>query len=110
MTPLQLLAMVGAVAAGSALMRFLPFLVFPEKRSQPAWLAYLGGVLPPAMMGLLVVYCLRSVPVLTAPHGLPELLAIAFIVLLHCWKNNVFLSIGGGTVVYMLLVQFVFTA
>jgi branched-subunit amino acid transport protein AzlD len=59
-------------------------------------------------MGLLVVYCLRNVPVLTAPHGLPELIAIVVLIVLHLWKNNVLLSIGGGTLVYMLLVQLVF--
>ena len=69
---------------------------------------YLGRVLPPVMMGLLVVYCLKSVPILTFPYGLPELIAIAFIVIIHLWKRNVLLSIGCGTALYMVLVQAVF--
>ena len=70
--------------------------------------AYLGRVLPPAMMGLLVVYCLRSVDLLSGSHGLPEAIAVAGIAALHLWKRNVLLSIAGGTAVYMLLVQAVF--
>lgn len=108
MTPLQVVVMVAAIAAGTALTRFLPFLLFPESKSQPAWLGFLGRALPPAMMGLLVVYCLRSVPLAAAPHGIPEALAIVLIVALHRWKGNVFLSIGAGTAFYMLLVQTVF--
>ena len=69
---------------------------------------YLGRVLPPAMMGLLVVYCLKNVTWTAAPHGLPELLAIAAVALVHVWKGNVLLSIAGGTVLYMVLVQVVF--
>lgn len=88
--------------------RWLPFLLFPEKKELPQAVLYLGKVLPPAMMGLLVVYCLKHVTWLSAPHGAPELLAIAAVVLLHRWKENVLLSIGGGTVLYMLLVQVVF--
>ena len=76
--------------------------------SREAVVAYLGKVLPPAMMGLLVVYCLRSISWLSAPHGAPELIAIAAVAGLHLWKRNVLLSIAGGTVLYMVLVQAVF--
>lgn len=100
--------MILAVAAGTQLTRWLPFLLFPENRTPPAWVSYLGKVLPPAMMGLLVVYCLRNVSWIAAPHGAPEILSIALVVLLHYWKGNVLLSIAGGTVLYMLLVQLVF--
>ena len=108
LTPVQTLLIILAVAAGAQLTRWLPFLLFPEKRKPPAAVTYLGRVLPPAMMGLLVVYCLRSVSLTAWPHGLPEALAIGAVVLLHRWRGNVLLSIAGGTAVYMLLVQTVF--
>lgn len=105
---LQTLVMILVIAAGIQTTRWLPFLLFPEKKEPPAWVAYLGHVLPPAMMGLLVVYCLKGVSLLSAPHGLPEAAAIAVVALLHRWKGNVLLSIGGGTALYMFLVQVVF--
>ena len=97
-----------AIAAGTQFTRWLPFWLFPEKKDPPAVVLYLGKVLPPAMMGLLVVYCLRSVSWLSVPHGAPELIAIAAVAGLHLWKRNVLLSIAGGTVLYMVLVQAVF--
>ena len=108
LTPLQTLGIILAVAAGTQLTRWLPFWLFPEKKRPPAVVTYLGKVLPPAMMGLLVVYCLRNVSVVSAPHGLPELISIAVLAALHLWKRNVLLSIGVGTVLYMVLVQVVF--
>ena len=108
LTPLETLGIILAVAAGTQLTRWLPFWLFPEKKKPPAAVTQLGRLLPPAVMGLLVVYCLRNVSWLSAPHGAPELIAIAVVVALHCWKSNVLLSIAGGTVVYMLLVQVVF--
>ena len=90
------------------LTRFLPFLFFPDNRPVPKIISYLGRTLPAAMMGLLVVYCLRNVSVVSAPHGLPELISIAVLAALHLWKRNVLLSIGVGTVLYMVLVQVVF--
>ena len=88
--------------------RFLPFLIFGEHRKTPQIIQYLGKVLPCAIMGMLVVYCLKDVSFLSAPFGAPELLGIAVVALLHLWKRNSLLSIGVGTVVYMLLVQLVF--
>jgi len=88
--------------------RFLPFLIFGEKRKTPPIIEYLGTVLPFAIMGMLVIYCLKDVSLLRFPYGLPELLACAVVVALHVWKRNSLLSIGGGTVCYMLLVQLVF--
>ena len=88
--------------------RFLPFLIFGEKRKTPAIIEHLGKVLPCAIMGMLVVYCLKDVSFLSAPYGLPELIACAVVAALHIWKRNSLLSIGGGTVCYMLLVQLVF--
>ena len=66
------------------------------------------GTLPPALMGLIVVYCFKNVPILTGNHGLPELIASVVVILTYEWKENLLLSVGGGTLVYMLLVQFVF--
>ena len=108
LTPAQTMIMILAVALGTMITRFTPFLLFPDSKEPPKTLLYLGSVLPPAMMGLLVVYCLRNVSLIRSPHGIPELIAIAVIVVLHKWKENVLLSIGTGTVVYMLLVQLVF--
>lgn len=88
--------------------RFLAFLIFGEKRKTPALVTYLGKVLPCAIMGMLVIYCLKDVSFLRTPFGIPELLGCAIVVLLHLWKRNSLLSIGAGTVSYMLLVQFLF--
>lgn len=88
--------------------RFLPFLIFGEKRKTPPVIEYLGTVLPCAIMGMLVVYCLKDVSLFTAPFGLPELISCVVVAALHVWKRNSLLSIGGGTVCYMLLVQLVF--
>lgn len=102
---------VGGATAGALLgtmmTRFLPFLIFPEGKEPPEFIQYLGKVLPYAVIGLLVIYCLKDVPG-SGTYGILEFLAIVFIVLLHRWKKNILLSIGGGTVFYMLLVQFVF--
>lgn len=108
LTPSQIIITILSISIGAMITRFSPFLLFPEKKEPPKIVSYLGRVLPPAMMGLLVVYCLKNVSLLNDPHGIPELVAIAAIVALHRWKNNVLLSIGGGTVIYMLLVQNVF--
>lgn len=108
LTHLQTLAMILAIALGTQCTRFAPFLFFPEKREPPKGILYLGRVLPPAMMGLLVVYCLKGVTWTAGSHGLPELLSIGAVVLLHRWKGNTLLSIAGGTALYMLLVQAVF--
>ena len=108
LTPMQTLAIIFAVAAGTQITRWLPFWLFPEKKEPPQVVTDLGRLLPPAMMGLLVVYCLKGVAWTASPYGAPELLAIAAVVLLHRWKGNVLLSIAGGTALYMLLVQAVF--
>lgn len=93
-------------AAVTFLIRVLPFLMF--RGSTPAPVVYLSNVLPYAIMGMLVVYCLKSTPLRQPPHGLPELIAIALIIAMHKWKHNTLLSIVAGTVAYMLLVQLVF--
>lgn len=108
LTPLQTFLMILAVAAGTQLTRWLPFWLFPENKQPPAIVTYLGRVLPAATMGLLVIYCLKGVSWITAPRGIPELISVAAVVGLHRWKGNVLLSIAGGTLLYMLLVQVIF--
>lgn len=108
LTTWQVLLIILAITVGTMLTRFLPFLMFPETKKPPQIISYLGNILPPAMMGLLVIYCLRNVKLTQGSHGFPELIAIAVIAVLHKWKNNVLLSILGGTICYMLLIQWVF--
>lgn len=100
-----IIAVAGAV---TLLLRFLPFLIFGGKRETPPYIVYLGKVLPYAIMGMLVIYCLRGISFNAAANFLPELIACAVVVLAHVWKRNTLLSIISGTVFYMLLVQFVF--
>ena len=88
--------------------RVIPFLIFPEGKKIPKAVEYLGKVLAPAIIGVLVVYCLKDTPILTVPHGIPEGIAVAVTVLLHVWKRNNLLSIGAGTILYMVLIQIVF--
>lgn len=107
MTTTQRILTILAVVLGTMLTRFLPFLIFPENKTPPKSITYLGTVLPSAVIGLLVIYCLKDA-VSTAYHGIPELISIIFIVILHKWKKNTLLSIAGGTIVYMLLIQNVF--
>lgn len=99
---------VAAMAAGTMITRFLPFILFPAGKETPRFVDFLGKTLPFATMGLLVVYCLKGVDMMAAPHGLPELFAILLIVILHRNKGNSLLSIGAGTIFYMVLVQAVF--
>lgn len=96
------------VVLGTMLTRFLPFLLFPADKPTLKYVQYLGNVLPVAVFGLLIVYCLKNVSLFSGSHGLPELIAIAVVVGLHYWKRQMLLSIAGGTICYMLLVQFVF--
>ena len=108
MTVTQQILTVAAVVLGTLATRFLPFLVFPAGKPTPKYITYLGRVLPGAVFGMLVIYCLKGVDVLSGSHGLPELIAIFAVVGLHLWKKQMLLSSAGGTVLYMLLVQFVF--
>lgn len=108
MTDTFVIATIAVCALVTALLRFLPFLIFGENRKTPEVIAYLGQVLPFAIMGMLVVYCLKDVSFISAPFGIPEAIGCAVVAGLHIWKRNTLLSIGAGTVVYMLLVQFLF--
>lgn len=108
MNNLHAAAMIAVIALVTAGLRFLPFLIFRENRTTPPLISYLGQVLPFAVMGMLVVYCMKGVTLTSAPYGIPEAVCCALVALLHVWKRNTLLSIGAGTVCYMLLVQFVF--
>lgn len=108
MSVTQRIITIAAIVLGTLLTRFLPFLLFPAGRPIPAYVRYLGKVLPAAVFGLLVVYSLKDVSLLTGSHGLPELLSVAVVAGLHLRKRQMLLSIAGGTVCYMLLVQLVF--
>lgn len=108
MSDIQLLVTILVAALATLLTRALPFVVFPEHKKTPAAISYLGSVLPYALIAMLVVYCFKQVNLLSAPHGMPELLASAYVVFVHRRKHNLILSIGGGTLLYMVLVQFVF--
>ena len=99
-----------AVVLGTMVTRFLPFLIFPAGKPTPNYIQYLGKVLPAAVFGMIVIYCLRNVSVFTGSHGIPELLAIAVTAGLHLWRRQILLSIAGGTICYMILVQMVFAA
>ena len=99
---------IAVCAVVTAALRFLPFVIFGENRKTPEVITYLGKVLPFAIMGMLVVYCLKDVTFLSAPFGIPEAIGCAAVAGLHVWKRNTLLSIGAGTVIYMLLVQLVF--
>lgn len=108
MTFTQQLLTIGVVILGTMLTRFLPFLLFPPHKPRPPLVHDLGRLLPGAVFALLVVYCLKNVSLTAGSHGIPEAIAIAVVVALHLWKRQTLLSIAGGTVVYMLLVQTVF--
>ncbi len=108
MTLTQQIITIGMVVLGTAVTRFLPFLVFPAGRPTPKYIQYLGKVLPSAVFGLLIIYCLRNVSAFSGSHAIPELISILLVIILHVWKRQMLLSIAGGTVCYMLLVQFVF--
>jgi len=98
--------LIAAMSITTILLRFLPFLVF--KKETPPYISYLGKVLPPAIIGMLVIYCLKDVTPTASPYGIPELIAAACVVILQVWKRNSLISILTSTVIYMILVQMVF--
>lgn len=108
MTLIQQIITILMVVIGTMTTRFLPFLLFPAGKPTPKYIQYLGKVLPPAVFGLLVIYCLKDVSVFSGSHGLPELAAIVLVIVLHYWKRQMLFSIAGGTLCYMLLVQLLF--
>lgn len=108
MTLTQQIITVAMCVLGTVFMRAIPFAVFSSKKPTPKFIKYLGAVLPAAIFGMLVVYCLKGVTLFAAPHGIPELIAICAVVGIHLWRRNMLLSIFSGTALYMLLVQLVF--
>ena len=108
MTTTQSILTVLAVVLGTMATRFLPFLIFPKGKETPPYVKYLGLALPGAIFGMLVVYSLKSVDLTIAPYGAAEFLGVLAVVLLHLWKRQMLVSIAGGTIVYMILVQMVF--
>jgi len=105
MTVSQQIVMIAVVVLGTMATRFLPFLIFPPGRPTPRYVKYLGRVLPAAAIGLLVIYSLKDINLLSSTHGLPELVSVAVVVWLHLWKKNMFLSIAAGTILYMILIR-----
>lgn len=108
LTPLQTIIIILVIALGTMITRFTPFILFPESKELPPIIKFLGKALPPAMMGLLVVYSLKNVSLFTRPNGIPEMISLVLITVIHLWKRNVLLSIGIGTLVYMVLIQVIF--
>ena len=108
MTFTEQIITIAIVVLGTMATRFLPFVIFNSKTKTPAYVQYLGKVLPSATMSLLVVFSLRHVDLSGVYHGMPDIIAVAVTVLLHLWKGNMFLSIGCGTILYMVLIQQVF--
>lgn len=105
MTVSQQIIIIAVVVLGTMATRFLPFLVFPPGRPTPEYIKYLGRVLPAAAIGLLVIYSLKDINLLSTTHGLPELVSVAVVIWLHIWKKNMFLSIAAGTILYMILIR-----
>ena len=108
MTQTQVIITILIIAGVTVLTRGIPFLLFPENKETPAYIEYLGKVLPFSVMGMLVVYCFKSVSIVQSPHALPEIIAGIFVVIIHKWKHNLLFSIAGGTILYMVLMQAVF--
>ena len=108
MTKLQQILTIAICVAGTMTTRFLPFIVFSSKRPTPKYVQYLGKALPAAIFGMLVVYCLKNVSFVSGSHGIPEAIAIVVTVGLHLYKRQMLLSVAGGTICYMLLIQLVF--
>ena len=100
--------LIAVCALITATLRFIPFLIFSGKRKTPEFINYLGKVLPFAIMGMLVVFCLKSTSITAYPYGIPELISVLIVAGLHIWKRNTLLSIIAGTVCYILLINFVF--
>ena len=108
MTMLQSMVTIAVPAVRTLCTRLFPFALFGGKRQVPRVVLFLGNVLPPAIIATLIIYCLKSVNLLNFPSGIPELISIALVAALHLWKRNTLLSVGAGTICYMVLIQTVF--
>lgn len=107
MTTQQQIITIIILAVITFMTRALPFLVFPAGKPTPKYIQYLGKALPLAVFGMLVVYCLKDVQWLEGMHGIPEVLGIAAVVLMHLWRRQLFLSMAVGTAVYMILIRLI---
>lgn len=96
------------VVLGTMITRFLPFIIFTSNKPAPEYVQYLGKALPGAALGMLVIYSLKDINFFSSTHGVPEIISSLFVIALHLWKRNMLLSIAGGTILYMLLIQFIF--
>lgn len=108
MTFNQIVITIAAMAAGTMLTRFLPFILFPANKPRPQYINYLGQILPYAVIGLMVVYTLKNVSITSSPWGLPEIIALSYIAVVQIIKRNNLISMISGTSLYMFLVQVVF--
>ena len=108
MSDLHTWYMVAVISLVTALLRFLPFIIFNGKRKTPKIIEKLGKILPYAIMGMLVVYCLKDVNLTSVSGCLPQLIACVVVGVLYVWKRNTLISIICGTICYLMLVQFVF--
>ena len=105
MSDKYIIMLIAVAAIVTALLRFLPFIIFDHGEQLPKWIIYLGKVLPPAIMSMLLVYCVRNINLVEGNHGFPELICIAVAMLLHNWKRNTLLSIGVSTLLYMIVIH-----
>lgn len=105
MTLTERIITIAMIVLGTMITRFLPFLIFSSEKPTPKYIQYLGKYLPSAVFGLLIIYCLKNVSPFTGSHGLPEAISILFVAALHLWKRQMLISIAGGTICYMVLVQ-----
>ena len=108
MTLSQQIITISICIGGTMLTRFLPFILFNEKRKTPTFIQYVGKYLPSAVFGMLVVYCLKNIQIFQGTHGIPEMISVIITDILHIWKRQMLFSITGGTVCYMLLIHFIF--
>ncbi len=98
-------AIIAVMAVGTMLLRFLPFLIF--RKNTPPYISYLGKVLPPALIGMLVIYCIKDIQFMNSPYGVPEMISIVSVAILQLWKHSSLISILGGTVIYMVVAQII---
>lgn len=108
MTISQEIITIAICVFGTMSTRFLPFMIFSSKKPTPKYIQYLGKALPSAIFGMLVIYCLKNINIVAGSHGMSELISILVTMALHKWRRQMLLSIAGGTVCYMLLIQLVF--
>lgn len=108
MSDKELLITALIIAAATLIIRFLPFIIIRKSIAERRYIKFLGDMMPYSMIALLVIYCLKDINLIKYPYGIPELISIAIIIVLHILKKNVLISIGAGTIIYMFLVQIIF--